>query len=123
MNVLDRDYFTDTELFQDPTPWYAAVREQGPVWREPHRGVVVLSGIQEILDAYADHEHFSAIVSSLGPMVPIPAPEPGESWAEAVERHRDGIPMGDQLIAMDPPEHTRLRARGVMCCLARSDCW
>ena len=110
MNVLDRDYFTDTELFQDPTPWYAAVREQGPVWREPHRGVVVLSGIQEILDAYADHEHFSAIVSSLGPMVPIPAPEPGESWAEAVERHRDGIPMGDQLIAMDPPEHTRLRA-------------
>jgi len=38
MDVLDRDFFTDPELFQDPTPWYAAVREQGPVWREPCRG-------------------------------------------------------------------------------------
>ena len=64
MSVLDRDFFTDPELLQDPTPWYAAVREKGPVWREPCRNVVVLSGIDEVLQVYADHERFSAIVAT-----------------------------------------------------------
>jgi cytochrome P450 len=110
MDVLDRDFFTDPELLQDPRPWYAAVRERGPVWREPHKGVVVLSGIEEIARVYADHEHFSAIVATLGPLVPLPAPEKGESWAESIERHRAEIPMGEMLTSIDPPRHTRERA-------------
>jgi cytochrome P450 len=110
MNVLDRDLFTDPEVLQDPTPYYAALRERGPVWREPHRGVFVLSGIDEILEVYADHERFSAIVGPLGPLVPIPKREPGESLAAMIERCRPQIPMGDQLTSLDPPKHTRHRA-------------
>lgn len=110
MNVLERDFFTDPELLQDPRPYYVALREHGPVWREPHQGVVVLSGIREILDTYADHEHFSAIVAALGPLVKVPEPDPGESWAEVIERRRDEIPMGDMLTSIDPPMHTRHRA-------------
>lgn len=110
MNVLERNFFTDPEILQDPAPFYAALRERGPVWREPHHGVVILSGIEELLEVYADHEHFSAVVSSLGPMVKLPEPAEGESWAETIERHRHEIPMGDQLIALDPPRHTRHRA-------------
>jgi cytochrome P450 len=110
MDVLERDFFTDPELLQDPTPYYAALRERGPVWREPNRGVVVLSGIQEILEVYADHEHFSAIVATLGPLLPLPKPEEGESWAEVIERRRGEIPMNDMLPSLDPPRHTRHRA-------------
>jgi cytochrome P450 family 150 subfamily A5 len=110
MYVLARDFFTDPQVLQDPTPYYVALRERGPVWREPHRGVFMLSGIEEILAVYADCEHFSAIVSSLGPLVPLPKPDAGESWAEMIERRRHEIPMGDQLIALDPPRHTRHRA-------------
>jgi len=110
MDVLERDFFTDPELLQDPTPWYAALRERGPVWREPRRGVVVLSGIEEILEVYVDHEHFSAIVAALGPLVPLPKPEAGESWAQVIERHRSEIPMGEMLTSIDPPRHTRERA-------------
>lgn len=110
MSVLDRDFFTDPELLQDPIPWYVAVREKGPVWREPHHGVFVLSRIEDILEVYADHEHFSAIVSSLGPLVKLPQPEAGESWADVIERRRGEIPMGDQIISIDPPRHTRHRA-------------
>jgi cytochrome P450 len=109
VEVLERSFFTDPEVLQDPFPYYAALREKGPVWREPHHGVFILSGIEEILAVYADHDHFSAIVSSLGPMLPIPQPDPGERWADAIERHRPQIPMGDQIIALDPPRHTRLR--------------
>jgi len=110
MGVLDRDFFTDPELLQDPTPWYAALREHGPVWREPHRGVVVLSGIEEVLQVYADTERFSAIVATLGPLVPLPTPAEGESWAELLERRRAEIPMNDMLPSLDPPRHTRERA-------------
>jgi cytochrome P450 len=110
MDVLDRDFFTDPELLQDPTPWYAAVRERGPVWREPNRGVVVLSGIDEIFQVYADHTRYSAIVATLGPIVPLPEPAEGESWAEVIERRRPEIPMNEMLPSLDPPRHTRVRA-------------
>jgi cytochrome P450 len=110
MNVLERDFFTDPEVLQDPLPYYVALRERGPVWREPHRGVFMLSGIEEILEVYADTENFSAIVSSLGPLVPLPKPDAGEGWAEMIERRRHEIPMSDMLIGLDPPKHTRHRA-------------
>jgi cytochrome P450 len=110
MSVLERDFFTDPGLLQDPTPWYAALRERGPVWREPQRGVVVLSGIEEIVETYADHAHFSAIVGTLGPLIQVPRPDPGETWAEVIERRRSEIPMGEMLTSIDPPRHTRERA-------------
>ncbi len=110
MNVLERDFFTDPEILQDPAPYYTALREHGPVWREPHQDVVILSGIREIIDTYADHEHFSAIVAALGPLVKVPEPEEGESWGEVIERRRAEIPMGDMLTSIDPPVHTRHRA-------------
>ncbi len=110
MSVLARDFFTDPELLQDPLPYYVALREHGPVWREPNQGVVVLSGIREILDTFADHDRYSAIVAALGPLVKVPQPEPGESWAEVIDRRRAEIPMGDSLVSIDPPMHTRHRA-------------
>jgi cytochrome P450 len=110
MSILERDFFTDPEVLQEPTPYYVALREHGPVWREPHRGVFMLSGIEEVLEVYTDHERFSAIVGPLGPLVPVPEPAEGETWPEAVERCRPEMPMGDQLMTLDPPKHTRHRA-------------
>jgi cytochrome P450 len=110
MNVLERDFFTDSEVLRDPTPYYVALRERGPVWREPHQGVFMLSGIEEILEVYTEHQRFSAIVAPIGPLVSVPQPAEGESWAEVIERRRNEVPMGDQLMTLDPPKHTRHRA-------------
>lgn len=110
MSVLERSFFTDRDVLQDPIPYYRALREHGPVWREPSMGVFMVSGLEEVLDLYRDHERFSAIVGPLGPFVEVPKPEPGESWASVVARSRAGMPMGDTLMSMDPPEHTRHRA-------------
>ncbi|HXJ37281.1 MAG TPA: cytochrome P450 [Candidatus Eisenbacteria bacterium] len=109
MSVLERDFFTDPGILQDPIPYYRALHERGPVVREPHKGVFMLSRIDEILEVYTDHERFSAIVGPLGPLVDVPQPEEGESWAEVVERRRHEIPLGDQLMSLDPPKHTRHR--------------
>jgi cytochrome P450 len=109
-HVLDRDFFTDPEILQDPLPYYAALRDRGPVVREPHRGVFMLSRIDEILEIYSDHGRFSAIVGPLGPLVKIPERAEGESLEQLIERCRHQIPMGDQLTSLDPPKHTRHRA-------------
>jgi cytochrome P450 len=110
VNVLERDFFTDPELLQDPIPYYAALRERGPVVREPHRGVFLISGIEEILEVYGDHERFSAIVAPLGPLVKLPEPAAGETLAEVLERRRAEIPLSDTIMTFDPPKHTRHRA-------------
>jgi cytochrome P450 len=110
MNVLERDFFTDPEILQDPLPYYRALHERGPVMREPHKGVFMLSRIDEIVEVYTDHQRFSAIVGPLGPLVDVPEPAEGESLAEVIERRRHEIPMGDQITSLDPPKHTRHRA-------------
>src|SRR5215475_11535729 len=110
MDVLERDFFTDPEVLQDPIAYYRALHERGPVVREPHKGVFMLSGMDEILEVYTDHERFSAIVGPLGPLVKIPERAEGESLADMIERRRHEIPMGDQLTSLDPPKHTRHRA-------------
>jgi cytochrome P450 len=110
MSVLERCFFTDRDVLRDPIPYYQALRAHGPVWREPHMGVFMVSGLEEVLELYRDHERFSAIVGPLGPLVEVPQPEPGESWPQVVARRRPEMPMGDTLMSMDPPDHTRHRA-------------
>jgi cytochrome P450 len=110
MNILERDFFTDREILQEPASYYVALRERGPVWREPHKGVFMLSGLEEVLELYTDHERFSAIVGPLGPLVKVPKPAEGESWAHVIEHRRHEVPMGDQITSLDPPKHTRHRA-------------
>lgn len=110
MNVLERDFFTDPEIIGDPTAYYTALRQRGPVVREPHHGVFMVSGLGEILAVYADHESFSAIVSPLGPFTKLPALGPGESLADMIQHRRAEIPLGDALPTFDPPMHTRHRA-------------
>jgi len=110
VNVLERDFFSDPEIIQDPNPYYAALLERGPVVREPHHGVFLVSGVEEILAVYADHDSFSAVVAPLGPFVPLPKPAEGESIADVVAHRRAEIPLSDLVVTLDPPKHGRHRA-------------
>jgi cytochrome P450 len=110
MGAFERDFFTDPELIREPAPYYAALRELGPVVRERHHGVFMISGIEEILAVYADHESFSAVVAPLGPFVPLPKPAEGETIADVVANRSDEIPLAGQLFTLDPPRHTRHRS-------------
>ena len=48
------DYFRTPALYQDPYPYYEYLRAHGPVWREPHWGVVMITGFDEALQVYND---------------------------------------------------------------------
>jgi len=43
------DYFRARDLWRDPYPDFDCLRSHGPVWREPHHGVVMVTGFEEAM--------------------------------------------------------------------------
>lgn len=104
------DFFRDEEVVADPYPYFEAVRGQCPVQREKHHDVVLITGYDEAVEVYNDTERFSACVSVTGPFPGFPVPLEGDDVSELIERHRDELPMSDQLPTLDPPVHTDHRS-------------
>jgi cytochrome P450 len=103
------DFFTDKSLVVDPFPYYDHLRERAPVQREPHHGVVMVTGYDEAVEVYRDSETFSSCISVSGPFPGFPVPLEGDIPA-LIEKHRHQLPMNDQLPTFDPPEHGKHRA-------------
>jgi cytochrome P450 len=102
----DVDFFRGRELLADPYPYFHWMRSQGPVWREPHHGVFMVTGYDEACRIYTDPERFSSCNSVTGPFPGFPVPIEGrEDAGELIERYRDRLPFSDQLPTMDPPTH------------------
>jgi cytochrome P450 len=104
------DFFRAGALYQNPYPYYEYLRKHGPVWREPHHGVVMVTGHDEALEVYQDTETFSNCVVVAGPFARWPVPFEGDDISEIIEQHRDALPFSDQLPSFDPPRHTAHRA-------------
>jgi cytochrome P450 len=105
----DIDFFRAGPLYQNPYPYYEYLREHGPVWREPHHGVVMVTGYDEALQVYHDTQAFSNCVAVAGPFARWPVPLEGDDIGEIIEQHRDKLPFSDQLPTFDPPKHTAHR--------------
>ena len=59
---------------------------------------------------YRDTATFSSCNSVSGPFPGFPVPLEGQDVAALIEKHRDQLPMSDQLPTLDPPKHTAHRA-------------
>ncbi|MFJ4616594.1 cytochrome P450 [Streptomyces sp. NPDC088812] len=104
------DFFRDETFVGDPYPYFEYLRAQCPVQREPHHGVVMVTGYEEAVRIYNDHETFSSCTSVTGPFPGFPVPLRGDDVSELIARHRDELPMSDQLSTLDPPAHPAHRA-------------
>jgi cytochrome P450 len=100
------DFFRDRSAVADPYPYYDALRNRCPVRREPHHDVMMVTGYEEALAVYHDPDLFSSCNSVTGPFPGFPVPLEGDDVSDLVERHRDELPMSDQVITFDPPKHT-----------------
>ena len=67
------DFFRDPAVLADPYPYFAYLREQGPLYREPHHGVVIVTGYEEARAIYHDVETFSSCNSVTGPFPGLPS--------------------------------------------------
>jgi cytochrome P450 len=104
------DFFRDDAFVADPYPYFEHLRDQCPVRREPHHGVVMVTGYDEAIAVFHDTATFSSCNSVTGPFPGFPVPLDGDDLTELIEQHRDQLPMSDQLPTMDPPTHTAHRA-------------
>jgi cytochrome P450 len=104
------DFFRGDELVADPYPYFDALRERCPVRREPHHGVVMVTGYDEAVEIFHDARTFSSCVSVTGPFPGFPVPLEGDDVTALIEEHRHELPFSDQLPVLDPPVHTDHRA-------------
>ncbi len=103
------DFFRARPLYQNPYPYHEYLRAHGPVWREPHHGIVMITGHEEAMAVYNDPATFSSCNTVAGPFTPFPVPLEGDDVSEIIEEHRDVLPFSDQLPSFDPPKHTAQR--------------
>ena len=103
------DFLRARPLYQDPYPYFEYLRERGRVWREPHRGVVMVTGYEEAMAVYNDPATFSSCNTVAGPFADWPVPLEGDDISDVIERYRDELPFSDQLPSFDPPRHTAHR--------------
>jgi cytochrome P450 len=103
------DYFTDESIPPDPWPYFDFLLSH-PVWREPHHGVVIVSGYQELLEVYHDPDTYSSAAFMAGPDWSFPEEIEGDDISDLIIKYRDLFPQSDQLPSFDPPVHTDQRA-------------
>jgi cytochrome P450 len=106
----DADYFTDSDITQDPHAYWDYLRCEGPVVPEPHYGVLAVTGYQEVQAAFKDFESFSAVNAIGGPFPPLPFTPEGDDISELIEQHRHEFPIFEHMVVMDPPEHEKARS-------------
>jgi cytochrome P450 family 150 subfamily A5 len=99
------DFFRGNKLVADPYPYYEYLRSQCPVHREPHHGVVMVTGYDEAVAVYTDTATFSSCNAVTGPFPGFPVPLEGDDVSELIEQHREELPFSDQILTMDPPKH------------------
>lgn len=107
------DFFRSDHFVNDPYSYFDHLREQGPIVREPHQGIFMVTGYDEALEIYNDPDRFSSCMSTTGPFAGCPIPLEGhenEDISELIEEYRDQTAFFDQLPTMDPPMHTNHRA-------------
>jgi cytochrome P450 len=104
------DFFRDDTFVVDPFPYFAFLRNECPVRREPHHNVVMITGYDEAVEVYNDSATFSSCNSVTGPFPGFPVPLEGDDVTALIAEHRDSLPMSDQLPTLDPPVHTDHRA-------------
>jgi cytochrome P450 len=109
-NFDEIDFFRARPLYQNPYPYYEYLRAHGPVAREPHRGVVMITGYEEAMAVLTDTVRFSNCNTVSGVFAGFPVPLEGDDISGIIEEYRDTLPFSDQLPSFDPPKHTAHRA-------------
>ena len=104
------DFYTDKALVDDPHAYFDYLRAQGRVTPLPHRGVVAVTGYEEVLKVLLDTEHFSVVNAVGGPIPPLPFTPEGDDITAQVLEYRPKIPFSDTIVSQDGERHTQLRS-------------
>lgn len=110
MAEVERDFFTDPAVIDDPKGYFAEMRARCPVLRESYQNSLMVTGydeVKEVLDRRDDT--FSTCVNVLGPVPGLPFSPEGDDIRDQVEAHRADIPWSAHLTAHDGAKHASHR--------------
>jgi cytochrome P450 len=111
MTDLELDFFSDPALVADPKGYFDRLRSQCPVMKEAHHGSLMVTGYDEVLEVLTRRDDvFSSVVSTLGPIPPLPFEPEGDDIREQIEAHRDKIPWSAHFVTFDGKMHADRRA-------------
>ena len=82
------DYFTDQSLVPDPHPYFDHLRSKCPVVKEPHYGVLAVTGFEEATTILKETDTFSSCIAVAGPFPPLPFTPEGDDITEQIAAHR-----------------------------------
>ncbi|GAA5052086.1 cytochrome P450 [Nocardia callitridis] len=104
------DFFTDPSIVANPYDYFEALRDRCPVVREPHHGVIAVTGHEQATEVYRDHNTYSSCIAPIGPFPGLPFEPDGDDIGALIEQFRHQIPLNEHLVTFDPPRHTAHRA-------------
>lgn len=112
MDIDSLDYFSDPLLALDPYGLLDYLAANKPVYREPHHGIVMVTGYEEAISVLRAPDIFSSstIVAGTDPLSLFPERPEGDDITGYVNSHREYLPQNDQIVSADPPSHTAQRA-------------
>jgi len=97
LDLATMGYFRGESLIEDPYPCYEYSGAHGRVTREPHHGVVAVTGYEEPSTVYPNTATFSCN-SPTGPFTLVPFQPTGE-W---INPHGPEMPLKEHLVTFDP---------------------
>ncbi|HEX7856678.1 MAG TPA: cytochrome P450 [Sphingobium sp.] len=110
MQALEqRDYFTDLSVLRDPYQYFEDMRPGGPVQWDSN-GVLIVTGFEEALEILRNSEDFSSVISTSGPVVPLPFEPEGDDINAQIEAHRDEMAPTQLLVTYDGSHHLAARS-------------
>lgn len=100
----------DAPTLANPYPFFRALRERAPVFKEPHHGVYLVTRYDDIVSVARRPEMFSSIVAATGPLTPLPALGEHASTSDRIAHHREHGLGANMLLTLDPPDHPKYRS-------------
>lgn len=104
-DMLDKDYFTDPAIPQDPLPWIEGMRSRGPVAREKFHDTVVVTGYDETLQVYTQPETFSNAAAVGGALAGLPFEPEGDDISSQIAANHHKFPFSEHFITLDGDAH------------------
>lgn len=105
MAQLDDIHPFAPETLEEPWTFYRLLREEAPVYRDPHMGIFHVGSHEHVLAALKQPDVFSnRFAPAMGG-----SPADGETDPELAALAERAYPMVDTMLTADPPEHKRFR--------------
>lgn len=95
---------TSPDTLANPYPYYARLRSEAPVFRDPKTGIVSVSSYALVLEVNKRPKVFSSDFATL-----LGSGGAGRLDAEETAILAEGLERRDTLLTADPPEHTRYK--------------